>query len=176
MHRHLISDVTSPSIMPPPRSPSSRRNSLACCQREFWPQPERWAGVPMVVEGDVTLLRRRGEDGASSPPPNLSPKLSPDVELALFPTSELDYRIWLAVGRVTTFYYVALAPIEPLAESSSNRISCGAPLGLGRRRPQNKIAPQAETSGSIPGSHLMASQRRISWWPGGYGPQGRMGG
>ena len=86
----------------------------------------------MVVEGDVTLLRRRGEDGASSPPPNLSP----DVEL--FPTSELDYRIWLAVGRVTTFYYVALAPIEPLAESSSNRICCGAPLGLGR------IAPQAQ--------------------------------
>ena len=23
-----------------------------CCQRDFWPQPERWAGVPMV-EGEL---------------------------------------------------------------------------------------------------------------------------
>ena len=73
---------------------------------------------------------------------------------------------------------VALVPIEPLAKSSLDRVRCGAPLGLGedqRRRPK-KLCRQAGKSGfQASSSHLRAPERRISWWPGGYGAQKRRG-
>ena len=81
-------------------------------------------------------------------------------------------------GEVLPCSTVDLAPIEPLAKSSLDRVRCGAPLGLGedqRRRPK-KLCRQAGKSGfQASSSHLRAPVRRVSWWPGGSGAQKRRG-
>ena len=75
---------------------------------------------------------------------------------------------------------VALAPTEPVAKSSLDRVRCGAPLRFGEDHsagPRQKVkrgftARRKNRDFSPSSSHLRAPERRISWkawgsrWPG----------